>query len=386
MYSIADYGAMIADRIRMNAFEQALDRTVKPGSVVVDIGTGTGIFALLACRRGARRVYAIEPDDAIQVAREIAKANGYDDRIDFIQAKSTDVNLPERADVIVADIGGILPWFQRHLASIADARQRFLAPGGVLIPQADTVWAAVVEAPALYARHAGPWREPAFGLNMEAARRIVVNTFTKGQVTGEQLLAPAERWATLDYARVEDLNVRTRVSWTIERPGTGHGFVAGFDRTVLDGVTLSNAPDAPEAIRPERIYGTLFFPWCDPVPLTRGDRVTVDLAATLTGDDYVWRWTTSVHGQDGPGTEKAAFTQSTFFGAPLAPAHVKKRAASYRPTLTEDGRLARFVLGAMEDGLSLGEIAARVASGFSGRFARPEDSLRYVADLSQQYG
>lgn len=386
MYSIADYGAMIADRVRMSAFERALDRAVKPGSVVIDIGTGTGIFALLACRRGARRVYAIEPDDAIQVAREIAKANGCEGRIEFIQAKSTEVTLPERADVIVSDIGGILPWFQQHLASVADARRRLLAPEGVMIPQQDTVWAAVVDAPSLYARHTGPWRAHASGLDMEAARRIVVNTVAKGQVTREQLLTPARRWATLDYTSVEDLNVRTRIGWRVERPGTGHGFVAGFDRTVLDGVHLSNSPHAPAAIRPESIYGTLFFPWVDPVDLAADDRVTVDLAATLVGEDYVWSWTTSVQGPDGAGADKAAFTQSTFFGAPLAPAHLRKRAASYQPELNEDGRIARLVLDDMEGGLTLGQIAARVSSRFSHRFARPEDTLRFVADLSQQYG
>ena len=61
MYTIADYGAMIADAARMGAFARALGQAIKPGAVVIDIGTGTGICALLACRHGARRVYAIEP-------------------------------------------------------------------------------------------------------------------------------------------------------------------------------------------------------------------------------------------------------------------------------------------------------------------------------------
>ena len=90
---------MIADHVRMAAYEQALRRTVRPDSVVVDIGTGTGIFSLLACQFGARKVYAIEPDSAIEVAREIAAANGYQDRITFIQDLSTAVTLPEGADV-----------------------------------------------------------------------------------------------------------------------------------------------------------------------------------------------------------------------------------------------------------------------------------------------
>src|SRR5204862_7848061 len=103
IFTVAAYGQMISDAVRMDSYARALRHAVKPGAVVVDIGTGTGIFALLACRLGARRVYAIEPGDAIQVAREIAAANGCGDRIEFIQALSTDATLPERADVIVSD-------------------------------------------------------------------------------------------------------------------------------------------------------------------------------------------------------------------------------------------------------------------------------------------
>lgn len=127
---------MIADKGRMDAYVKGLRQAVKPDSVVVDIGTGTGIFALLACQFGAKKVYAIEPSDAIQVAREIAKSNGYADRIEFIQKLSTQVNLPELADVIISDIRGMLPLFQQHIPAIADARTRLLAEGGILIPPA----------------------------------------------------------------------------------------------------------------------------------------------------------------------------------------------------------------------------------------------------------
>jgi protein arginine N-methyltransferase 1 len=386
MYSIADYGVMIADEVRMGAFVRALGQAVKPDTVVVDIGTGTGIFALLACRFGARRVYAIEPSDAIQVAREIAAANGYADRIEFIQAMSTQVTLPERADVMISDIGGVLPWFQQHIPSIADARRRFLAPGGTVIPQRDVAWAAVVEMRDSYARQTDPWDDNGFGLDMEAARRIVVNTWNKGRVTRDNLLTQPQRWATLDYAVVEHPDARAQVTWTVTRPGTGHGLAAGFDRTVSDGVDLSNAPDAPDAIRPAQIYGTVFFPWPVPVTLAAGDVVTVDLEAKLIRHDYIWSWKTRVLDQGQSGANKANFTQSTFFGMPLSAATLQKRAASYTPTLSEDGRIARFVLESMDDGASLGEIARLLSTEFSVRFPRPNDALSHVADLSQHYG
>ena len=104
MYSLAGYGHMIGDRVRLDAYERALRKAVRPGSVVLEIGTGPGIFAVLACQLGARRVYAIEPDPIIQVGREIAAANGCADRIEFIEDMSTRVTLPAQANVIVSDL------------------------------------------------------------------------------------------------------------------------------------------------------------------------------------------------------------------------------------------------------------------------------------------
>ena len=71
---------MIADRPRTAAFMQAMRATIRPGAVVMDIGTGPGIMAVLACELGAAKVYAIEPSEVIQLAREIAAANHCADR------------------------------------------------------------------------------------------------------------------------------------------------------------------------------------------------------------------------------------------------------------------------------------------------------------------
>ena len=100
MYTLTDYGQMIRDGARTGAYARALETRVTPSAVVLDIGAGAGILSLLACRAGARKVYAVEPDDVIQVAREAAAANGYADRIEFIQAASTGIELPERVDEI----------------------------------------------------------------------------------------------------------------------------------------------------------------------------------------------------------------------------------------------------------------------------------------------
>lgn len=68
MYSVSEFGSMIADEIRTDAYVAAPKRVITHDSIVLDIGTGTGVFAVLACRFGARHVYAIEPAEAIHVA------------------------------------------------------------------------------------------------------------------------------------------------------------------------------------------------------------------------------------------------------------------------------------------------------------------------------
>lgn len=374
-YDVAAYGRMIADRARTEVYARALEAAVRPGSVVLDLGCGTGLFALLACRLGARRVYAVEPGAPVQVARELARANGMDDRIVFFQDLSTRVDLPERADVVVADLRGALPFFGRVAESFADARRRLLAPGGVLIPRADTLRAAPVEAEEAYRRIVGPWEEGHFGLDAEPARRRVVNSWARERFGADQVLAAPQVWTTLDYRTIEEPDARGTLSWTVARDGVAHGFALWFDADLGGGIGYSTAPGAPETI-----YGTAFFPWPRPVPLRAGDRVRVELEARLVGDDYVWRWDTAIEGGS-----KEDFRQSTFLAAPLSPARLKRRGDDFRPTLGEDGRIDRMVLERMDGGASLGEIARALHAAFPARFATWEAALTRVAELSDAY-
>lgn len=378
MYSITSYGKMIADRVRTGAYANALRRATRPDSVVLDIGTGIGIIAMLACQFGARRVYAIEPGDAIQVAREIAAANGFADRVEFIQDLSTRVTLPERADVIVSDLRGVLPLFRHHIPSIVDARKRLLAPGGVLIPEQDTLWAAVAEAPDLYERYATLWTDNDYGLDLGAARRLVSNTWQKGRVNADQLLTRPQPWGALDYNSVESADVSAELTFTMTRAGAAHGLSLWFDARLAEGVSFSTAPGMPELI-----YGSAFFPFSAPVTLDASDRVSLKLSADLVGDDYIWRWNTRVLGEGDK--VKADFKQSTFFGAPLSLDQLRKRESSYVPALDEGGQIDRLILSLMDGRHSLGEIAHRVANELPDRFKSWQDALTRVGELSLKY-
>jgi type I protein arginine methyltransferase len=380
-YSVTGYGSMIADEVRMEAYARALRSATRPGSVVLDVGCGAaGVFALLACQYGARKVYAIEPDCGIELAREIAKRNGVADRVEFIQAVSTDVTLPERADVCISDLRGVLPAFRRHFSSIADARERLLSTGGILIPREDRLWMAVVEAPTLYEPYQKPWRENAHALDLTAGVSVVTNTWSKGRVTPDQLLSASVCWAVLDYAKLQETDIHGDAGLRVTREGTAHGLAIWFDSKLAAGVSLSNAPGAPPLI-----YGQAFFPFSEPVTVAHGDTVHPTMSANLVGEDYVWRWDTSVLDNARAGAVRAAFRQSSFFGAALSHASLRKRAASHVPALTADGEIQRHVLSMFGSQRSLQRIAEETLAAFPDRFKSWQQALDTVADLSEKY-
>ncbi|RKZ48759.1 MAG: hypothetical protein DRQ48_02910 [Gammaproteobacteria bacterium] len=383
MYSISGFGSMIIDKGRMDPYVAALLDAVQPDSIVMDIGTGTGIFALLACHFGARHVYAIEPDDAIQVGRELAAANGFAEKITFIQDLSTKITLPEKANIIISDMRGMLPLYEHHLPSIIDARQRHLASGGSLIPLQDTMRVAMVEAPELYQRYAAPWDGSAFGIDMQVALRWVKNSFWTDKVIKEdkeRIVGEAKTWATLDYQTLEGPDTKGEVVWQLDQDATVHGFRIWFDTVLAEGVGFTNAPDQTELI-----YGSVFFPFLEPVLLNKDDTVSITLNADLIGDEYIWRWHTRIYAKNDPDKVITEYKQSTFDGVPLSLSQMRKRAGSYKPVLNEDGLLNIEIMKMMEQGLMLEDIAHRITEKYPERYADWQHALADVGKLSVKY-
>ena len=379
-YSLASYGDMIRDHARMQPYLQALSQAVQPGATVVDIGAGPGMFSFLACRYGAGHVHAIEPDPSIEIAQAIAVANGLADRITFHRTLSTEVVLPEPADVIISDLRGVLPLLQAHVSSIADARTRLLRPGGTLIPRRDTLHVALSEDVDVYQGYADPWQHNRFDVDMSAGQQQVVNTWRKVNASAASLLSDPQKLATLDYRTIEHPHLDAEVELRAARPGTAHGLLVWFDAELAEGIGFSNAPGGPELI-----YGQAFFPLALPVLLDPRDRVTVRLRADLVEGDYLWRWDTTATRADDPGSIKAGFRQSTFQGVDLSPASLRKRRDDFVPTLSADGHVDALILEAMGQQRPLGDIAKELTVRFADRFPDPQDALDRVAKLSVRY-
>jgi type I protein arginine methyltransferase len=377
MYALSEFGDMLADAARVEAYADAIHRAVRPGDIVVDLGCGPGIFAMLACRAGASRVYAIDAGDVIFFARQLAAANGLDDRIEFLHGDSRQMQLPERANVIVSDIRGALPLFAEAVPSIEDARARFLTAGGILIPQRDSVYVAILESPEYYARRASPWKDIHGGLNLTPALPLLLNASYKVRSRSEQLLTPPQIFCTLDYSRSFQPRVGAELHFRTTRPGVGHGITAWFETNLFEDVGFSTAPGSPATV-----YGQGFLPWLEPVPLEAGQEIEVALHADPIGGDYIWRWDTKIFAKDGH--PKRTFRQSTFEGAQFASEALRRKSVDYVPVLSETGQAERWLLQAMDGTTSLQDIAQGAAERFPAVFRRQEDALRRVSVLAER--
>ena len=137
---------MFTDPVRTPAYLAAIARVVKPGDVVIEIGTGVGFFAVAACRAGAKHVYAIEMNPSVAVAHEVLAANGCADRVTVMQEQSSRVTLPERGDVLLEDMRGVLPLDGGHIAAVIDARARLLRDGAPINAKRCIAWRNVAVA------------------------------------------------------------------------------------------------------------------------------------------------------------------------------------------------------------------------------------------------
>jgi protein arginine N-methyltransferase 1 len=320
---------------RLGQYARAIASTVRDGDVVLDLGTGSGLLAVLACRAGARRVYAVESSDAIRLGESLATTTDFRGRIEFIQCPSSQLVLPERADVIVADIHDTFGLQPGGLGSFSDAADRLLRPGGALIPRSIQLLVAPVEDPAFYAREIDVWARNVEGVDLSPIRPLAIGHVHAGRFTPERLLSSPLPIGAIDLAHLDTLHVGGTVTSTVTRGGHVHGVCGCFVTTLTGDIRIGNVPGDTGTTN----FAQAFFPLDHPVAVEAGDMVSIGIESH---DGHAARWQVEVSraGQ----RPHARFDHSTLNGLLLTPQSLRKQASDYRPRLSARGSMERALL------------------------------------------
>lgn len=237
---------MLNDDARNDAYDRAIRAAVRPGDNVLEIGTGSGILAMMAARAGAERVTTCEANPALaDVARRIVAANGFAERVSVVARKSTQIevgrDLPRPADLLIMEIFDSALLGEGVLPSLADARARLLSPSARVLPERARVYAAAVEMPGL--RRVNPIRRVA-GFDLSP---FAVFSNPAGQMV--ELGAEPHRLLSEPFA-VFDFDFRAPVpnagEYRVEVPaiaaGTVHAVAVWYDLFLDDQTIMTTAP------------------------------------------------------------------------------------------------------------------------------------------------
>ena len=209
-----EHARMLHDERRTSDYIAALVEAVRPEDIVLDLGTGSGVLAIAAARAGARHVYAVEASDIADVAERVFACNGVQDRVTLIRGWSREIELPEPADVLVAEVIGNEPFEEEILETTLDARRRLLKPGARLIPHTLELLARPLFVPEAEARQRAigrqaiqRWRQ-LYGIEfqplLDAAFPSPVNSPTEAEVLARwPAVGPPVSLATVDLRRYD---------------------------------------------------------------------------------------------------------------------------------------------------------------------------------------
>lgn len=239
---------MLNDVERNDAFVVALERTVRPGAHVLDIGSGTGLLAMMAVQAGAGKVTTCEANPLLaEIARQVIEAHGLSDVITVVPKMSTALRVGEDLDqpveLVVSEIVDCGLIGEGLLPTIRHARAHLLRPGGQLLPRAATLRGALVDSAAVSRLNRV---STAAGFDL----RLLNGVATQGHFPvrlstwPHRLLSDDVELAAFDLMRdpLVDEDQRT-AQLPVATDGLAHGVVAWFELELGGGVVLRNSPD-----------------------------------------------------------------------------------------------------------------------------------------------
>ena len=368
--SIHNHRSMVFDDIRNQYYFDAIKNVVNKDSIVLDLGAGLGLFGYMALMAGAKKVYLVEPAEIINTTKMIIKENNLSDKIECIQGKIEEIDLPEKVDVIISVFTGNFLLSEDLLPSLFYARDKFLVPGGKLIPDRAKMIVVPVAADEYYAKHIDCWTSSLQKDDFSLVRKFAVNSIyiDKAKKRQADFLSEPSEILELDFMSATEASCRSNIEVKISTGGTLHGWVGWFDARV-DDIWFSTSPKAEKMH-----WRQVFLPLSQPMRVKKGDNVSFKLNRPEFGE---WSWIVEV--------DSICQKHSTFLSSPINSLKMMKQAGSYKPVISEKGKITQKVLELFTEGLSIADIVLKVEEDYQTFFSTHTVAEQFVKNLVEQY-
>lgn len=367
----AEHAHMLLDVHRVGPYARAIAATVQPGDVVLDVGTGSGVLALLAARAGARKVYAIDRTGVVALARRHVADNGLDGVVEVIRADLTAIDaLPEPPRVVVGEIlGHFAPAEGVHRAYASAAR--LVRPDAVWIPSRYRLVFGAVRARGL--REDVARLEDLEGLRMTTLVEHLVHRPAFVRVDPAELLGPEVEGAWLSTTAPPPRDLTARV--TVTEAGEVAAITTGFTAELAPGIELRTAIAAPRTC-----WHQTWFPVWPPLPVSAGDVLEIEIVPRIATTLASWAWTVR-RGAD----QRSGDAFDSFFGEDRRDVLDILRSRPERlRTLPVPPALRAFVAacgGEAADAIDLDDLVRRVRAAMPTRYPNDEEARQELLDL-----
>ncbi|BGP18288.1 hypothetical protein JCM10213_008461 [Rhodosporidiobolus nylandii] len=294
---------MLKDAVRTNAYRDFIVHPANAarfkGKVVLDVGCGTGILSMFAAKAGARKVYAVDASNVAFKAERNIRANGLDGVIEVKKGKVEEIVLPEKVDVIISEWMGYCLLYECMLDSVLYARDKWLAPGGLMVPsQTSILLSAFAGAP--YVVDRVTFWDDVYGFDMTAMKdkiedEAIIDVVQDGEVvSGEVSVADIFTQtctaASLSFTSPFHLSIsRAPASSASATRFPLYALLAHFDTYFTAEPRLCDSSKRKESVKPEE--GEVFFTtgaWDTPTHwkqtlLLLKEAIEVEIGSSLTG-------------------------------------------------------------------------------------------------------
>lgn len=240
--------AMMNDTLRNKAYEKAIAEMVTPDSIVLDIGTGSGLLAMFAARAGAKKVYSCERIAPIaEKANEIIASNGFADVITVLNKDSRTLevgsDLTEKADILVSEIFDVGLLGEGIIATVDDAFKRLLKADAVSIPKRAKIYGALIESQKLidYGRVFN-----ICGFNLSKFNELSTSSYFQAQLSQfpHRLMSDVFEVFDFDFKRTAFVPQKRKIPITVKENGICHGVAFWFDLDLTGSVHIDIGPES----------------------------------------------------------------------------------------------------------------------------------------------